>query len=191
MKSKEDEVKFEEGEACDVAVKNKCEAFDENTTANYETDASNHQSQSHPQSQSQSQSHLPQSQTQSKVQEEKNLRDDFQLMESGDPESTDVTRDPKKQGIMAAASSKALRPFVIISSSYLLFTITDGAIRMIVLLHAYNKNFSALEVSIMFSLYELAGVFTNLVSRETACLGEAIYDSSSLHVLTYVLINFS
>ena len=68
-----------------------------------------------------------------------------------------------KESFMQAASSKALRPFVIISSSYLLFTITDGAIRMIVLLHAYNKNFSALEVAIMFTLYELAGVFTNLV----------------------------
>jgi hypothetical protein len=71
---------------------------------------------------------------------------------------------PKKESIMQAATSKALRPFVIISSSYLLFTITDGAIRMIVLLHAYNKAFSALEVSIMFTLYELAGVVTNLVS---------------------------
>lgn len=68
-----------------------------------------------------------------------------------------------KEGFMQAATSKALRPFVIISSSYLLFTITDGAIRMIVLLHAYNKSFSALEVAIMFTLYELAGVFTNLV----------------------------
>lgn len=65
---------------------------------------------------------------------------------------------------MAAATSKALRPFVIISSSYLLFTITDGAMRTIVLLHAFNKSFSAWEVAVMFTLYELAGVFTNLVS---------------------------
>mmetsp|Transcript_5286 Transcript_5286/g.15510 ORF Transcript_5286/g.15510 Transcript_5286/m.15510 type:complete len:540 (+) Transcript_5286:171-1790(+) len=70
----------------------------------------------------------------------------------------------KKQSIVQAATSEALRPFVIISSSYLLFTITDGAIRMIVLLHAYNKNFSALEVALMFTLYELAGVFTNLAA---------------------------
>eukprot|EP00586_Coscinodiscus_wailesii_P019282 CAMPEP_0172497588 /NCGR_PEP_ID=MMETSP1066-20121228/101884_1 /TAXON_ID=671091 /ORGANISM="Coscinodiscus wailesii, Strain CCMP2513" /LENGTH=378 /DNA_ID=CAMNT_0013270447 /DNA_START=55 /DNA_END=1187 /DNA_ORIENTATION=- len=60
--------------------------------------------------------------------------------------------------------SSALRPFVIISSSYLLFTITDGAIRMIVLLHAYNKGFSAMQVAIMFTLYELAGAFTNLAA---------------------------
>lgn len=70
----------------------------------------------------------------------------------------------KKESFLQAAGSKALRPFVIISSSYLLFTITDGAIRMIVLLHAYTKNFSALEVAIMFTLYELAGVFTNLAA---------------------------
>ena len=81
------------------------------------------------------------------------------------PKSDPVEAKKGKESFIQAASSKALRPFVIISSSYLLFTITDGAIRMIVLLHAYNKNFSALEVAIMFTLYELAGVFTNLVGR--------------------------
>lgn len=59
---------------------------------------------------------------------------------------------------------RALWPFAVISVAYLLFTITDGAIRMIVLLHAYNQGFSALQVSIMFTLYELAGVVTNLVA---------------------------
>eukprot|EP00899_Mesostigma_viride_P013176 jgi/Mesvir1/2185/Mv16690-RA.2 len=58
----------------------------------------------------------------------------------------------------------ALKPFVIVSLSYLLFTITDGAVRMIVLLHAYNKKFSSFEVAIMFTLYELGGVFTNLLA---------------------------
>ena len=72
--------------------------------------------------------------------------------------------EAEKQSFLQAARSPALRPFVIISTSYLLFTVTDGAIRMIVLLHAYNKSFSALEVSLMFTLYELAGVVTNLVA---------------------------
>lgn len=58
----------------------------------------------------------------------------------------------------------ALKPFVIISLSYLLFTITDGAVRMIVLLHAYQKGFSAMQVAVMFSFYELAGVVTNLLA---------------------------
>lgn len=75
------------------------------------------------------------------------------------------TNQGEGNGFMKAAKSQALRPFVIISSSYLLFTITDGAIRMIVLQHAYSKSFSAMQVAIMFTLYELAGVFTNLVSK--------------------------
>lgn len=80
--------------------------------------------------------------------------------------NVETTPVPEKKEMTFSNSlgSKALRPFVIISSSYLLFTVTDGAIRMIVLLHAYNKSFSALEVAIMFSLYELAGVFTNLAA---------------------------
>jgi len=57
---------------------------------------------------------------------------------------------------------QALLPFAIISISYLLFTVTDGAIRMIVLMHAYSKRFSAMQVATMFTLYELAGVVTNL-----------------------------
>mmetsp|Transcript_58044 Transcript_58044/g.138171 ORF Transcript_58044/g.138171 Transcript_58044/m.138171 type:complete len:615 (+) Transcript_58044:85-1929(+) len=58
----------------------------------------------------------------------------------------------------------ALMPFVIISTSYLLYTMTDGSVRMIVLLHAYNKRFSAMEVALMFTLYETAGVVTNLLA---------------------------
>ena len=59
------------------------------------------------------------------------------------------------------SDTHALRPFIIISIAYLLFTVTDGAIKMIVLLHAFNGGFSAMDVAIMFSLYELAGVGTN------------------------------
>lgn len=57
-----------------------------------------------------------------------------------------------------------LRPFVIVSLSYLLYTVTDGAVRMIVLLHAYNEGFSAWDVALMFTLYEAAGAVTNLVA---------------------------
>lgn len=63
-----------------------------------------------------------------------------------------------------AAQRKALLPFAIISLSYLLYTMTDGSVRMIVLLHAYNKGFTAMEVAVMFSLYETAGVVTNLLA---------------------------
>lgn len=84
---------------------------------------------------------------------------------AGDTEDSKLQSSSEpKESFFEAARSKALRPFVIISTSYLLFTITDGAIRMIVLLHAYNKSFSALQVAVMFTLYELAGVATNLAA---------------------------
>jgi len=79
---------------------------------------------------------------------------------STEPKPQQEEEEPKGWGF----SDPRLRPFVIISITYLLFTVTDGAIRMIVLLHAYSKSFSALQVAVMFTLYELAGVFTNLAA---------------------------
>ena len=67
-------------------------------------------------------------------------------------------------GVRDPPGNGSLRPFAIISSSYLLFTVTDGAVRMVVLLHANALGFTALEVAAMFSLYELAGVATNLLA---------------------------
>jgi len=143
MKSSEEETKCVDDQAFGVPDEDEddeCDNLDGNTTTHYDSDLSKHQSR-----------------TESDAQEEDQT-------ESVDLKSNDVPKGEKNESFMEAASSKALRPFVIISSSYLLFTITDGAIRMIVLLHAYNKNFSALEVAIMFTLYELAGVFTNLAA---------------------------
>jgi Major Facilitator Superfamily len=109
--------------------------------------------------------------------------------------SVEKEQSPQKSSagnaFMAAATSQALRPFVIISTSYLLFTITDGAIRMIVLLHAYNKNFSALEVAYMFTLYELAGVFTNLAAGVMGAkwgIKFTLISGLSLQLLSYALL---
>jgi predicted MFS family arabinose efflux permease len=43
-----------------------------------------------------------------------------------------------------------------------LFTITDGAVRVVVLLNFALLGFSPIEIACMFALYELAGVLTNL-----------------------------
>jgi hypothetical protein len=70
---------------------------------------------------------------------------------------------------MGASTSKMekktfLGPFAVISLAYILFTTTDGAVRMLVLMHAYAKGFTAMEVAIMFTLYELCGAGTNLAA---------------------------
>ena len=55
------------------------------------------------------------------------------------------------------------RDFYIISGSYLVFTITDSALRMIVLFELYKRRFNVIEISVMFTVYELVGVVTNLL----------------------------
>jgi len=54
------------------------------------------------------------------------------------------------------------RDFLTVSASYWAFTLTDGALRMLVLLHFYQAGFNAFQLALLFTLYELAGIFTNL-----------------------------
>ena len=69
------------------------------------------------------------------------------LGDSSDPKRGDAEppSDSAANTVESSPESRfsALKPFVIISVSYLLYTMTDGAIRMIVLLYAYNLGFSA------------------------------------------------
>jgi len=54
------------------------------------------------------------------------------------------------------------RDFLTVSASYWAFTLTDGALRMLVLLHFYQTGFNAFQLALLFTLYELVGIFTNL-----------------------------
>ncbi|CAG8537632.1 46119_t:CDS:2 [Gigaspora margarita] len=56
----------------------------------------------------------------------------------------------------------AMRNFYAISFGYIFFTLTDSGLRMIVLLELYDRHFNALQISIMFTLYEFFGVIINL-----------------------------
>ncbi|KAF0497268.1 major facilitator transporter [Gigaspora margarita] len=55
-----------------------------------------------------------------------------------------------------------MRNFYVISFGYVFFTLTDSGLRMIVLLQLYDRHFNALQISIMFTLYEFFGVIINL-----------------------------
>jgi MFS family permease len=57
-----------------------------------------------------------------------------------------------------------LRSYIVVTSAYLLFSLTDGGIRMIVLLYSIFLGFSAFATALMFSAYELAGVSTNIIA---------------------------
>lgn len=56
-----------------------------------------------------------------------------------------------------------LRSYALVTGGYWAFTITDGALRMLVLLHFHDLGYSPISLAFLFLLYELFGVVTNLL----------------------------
>ncbi len=57
----------------------------------------------------------------------------------------------------------ATRNYAIVTAAYWGFTLTDGALRMLVLLHFYRLGYSPFTLAFLFLLYEAAGVLANLI----------------------------
>ncbi|WP_043527113.1 organoarsenical effux MFS transporter ArsJ [Litchfieldella xinjiangensis] len=56
-----------------------------------------------------------------------------------------------------------VRQYLLITGNYWAFTLTDGALRMLVVLHFHQLGYSPIEVAMLFLFYEAFGVVTNLV----------------------------
>jgi predicted MFS family arabinose efflux permease len=56
-----------------------------------------------------------------------------------------------------------LRNYAIVTAAYWGFTLTDGALRMLVLLHFFRLGYSPFTLALLFLLYEAAGVVANLI----------------------------
>ncbi|MBK8325954.1 MAG: organoarsenical effux MFS transporter ArsJ [Moraxellaceae bacterium] len=56
-----------------------------------------------------------------------------------------------------------LKQYLIVTANYWAFTLTDGALRMLVVLHFHALGFSPLAIASLFLFYEFFGVVTNLV----------------------------
>ena len=61
-----------------------------------------------------------------------------------------------------AEPPKGLSAYVAVTAAYWAFMLTDGALRMLVLLHFHTLGFSAVQLAYLFVLYEVAGMVTNL-----------------------------
>ena len=59
-------------------------------------------------------------------------------------------------------ADKSLQQYLVITGSYWAFTLTDGALRMLVVLHFYQIGYSPLEIAFLFLFYEFFGIVTNL-----------------------------
>lgn len=54
--------------------------------------------------------------------------------------------------------------YLVVTASYWTFMLSDGALRMVVLLHFHQNGFSPIQLAYLFLFYELAGIFTNLTA---------------------------
>ncbi len=61
------------------------------------------------------------------------------------------------------SSHSAARNYAIVTSAYWGFTLTDGALRMLVLLHFFRLGYSPFTLAFLFLLYEFAGILANLI----------------------------
>ena len=57
----------------------------------------------------------------------------------------------------------AARNYTVVTAAYWGFTLTDGALRMLVLLHFYRLGYSPFTLAFLFLLYEAAGILANLI----------------------------
>lgn len=64
---------------------------------------------------------------------------------------------------MLARLSADVRQYLLITGNYWAFTLTDGALRMLVVLHFHQLGYSPLQIAMLFLFYEVFGVITNLV----------------------------
>lgn len=56
-----------------------------------------------------------------------------------------------------------IRQYLVVTGNYWAFTLTDGALRMLVVLHFHGLGYSPLEIALLFLFYEVFGVITNLL----------------------------
>lgn len=62
-----------------------------------------------------------------------------------------------------AQLSPEIRQYMVVTGNYWAFTLTDGALRMLVVLYFYDLGYTPLAIAMLFIFYEIFGVITNLV----------------------------
>ena len=84
--------------------------------------------------------------------------------------------------------------YLVITASYWAFTLTDGALRMLVVLYFHGLGYSPMEVATLFLLYEFFGVVTNLVGGWLAArvgLNVTMHIGLALQIVALALLSVS
>ena len=82
--------------------------------------------------------------------------------------------------------------YVIVTAAYWGFTLTDGALRMLVLLHFHERGLNPIQLAFLFLLYEFCGILTNLFGGWLASnkgLKITLTSGLSLQIISLILLS--
>lgn len=85
----------------------------------------------------------------------------------------------------ASPPPNPLRAYAAVTSAYWAFMLSDGALRMLVLLHFNSLGFTPVQLAWLFLLYEVAGIITNLAAGWLAArfgLASTLYGGLALQI---------
>jgi len=86
-----------------------------------------------------------------------------------------------------------LRNYILVTAGYWAFTLTDGALRMLVLLHFHDLGYSPVSIAFLFLLYEFMGIVTNLVGGWVGArsgLNRTLFVGLGLQIVALVALTF-
>lgn len=89
-------------------------------------------------------------------------------------------------------SLNPMRAYIAVTAAYWAFMLSDGALRMLVLLHFNALGFSPIQLAWLFLLYELAGIITNLAAGWLAArfgLAATLYAGLALQVAALLTLS--
>ena len=85
-----------------------------------------------------------------------------------------------------------LAAYIAVTAAYWAFMLTDGALRMLVLLHFHTLGFSPVQLAYLFILYEVAGIITNLSAGWIAArfgLTSTLYSGLVIQIVALVALS--
>lgn len=86
---------------------------------------------------------------------------------------------------------KGMAAYIAVTAAYWAFMLSDGALRMLVLLHFHTLGFSPVQLAYLFILYEIAGIITNLSAGWIAVrfgLSSTLYAGLALQIIALVAL---
>ncbi len=89
------------------------------------------------------------------------------------------------------STQNPLRAYAAVTAAYWAFMLSDGALRMLVLLHFNTLGFSPVQLAWLFLLYEVAGIVTNLAAGWLAArfgLSATLYGGLALQIAALVAL---